>query len=108
MAVPDRNNDAAVINSALLPISLSPATIRIADAVVAPRREDDATCPIWSGSSIPNSVTPEPKILVTEEDPPISDPNNSPPNAAVPKAGSHGGRDDGNELVVVVEVVFVD
>ena len=113
MAVPNRNKDAAVINSALLPIFLSPAIISTAEAAVAPKRDDDATCPIWSGSSVPKSVIPEPRILVTDEDPPISEPNNSPPKAAVPNAGSHGGREElkdvaGNEVGVDLESTIFD
>ena len=83
-----------LVSSVFLPISLSPATISAAEAAVAPRREEDATWPICSGSTAPNSVRPEPRILVTEDDPPMSAPNKRPPKAAVPNAGSQGGSED--------------
>ena len=62
------------------------------DESIAPSKLELAICPSWMGSNVPNSLSPAPRIRTTDDEDPISRPNNSPPKQAVAKDGNHGGN----------------
>ena len=91
IAVPVKNKTEATWNSNFLPILVSPKSTNIPLESIAPRREELAICPKDNADNVPNSDAPLPRIRTTDEEQPISDPNNNPPNAAVLKGATQGG-----------------
>ena len=89
-------------------MNLSPMKIISPDDSMAPNKLELATWPSWMGSNVPNSLCPAPSIRTTDEDEPISRPNNRPPKQAVAKDGNQGGKIPAEEEVDVDDTESLD